>query len=352
MDPARLLQASAPPKSDFLRPALHVIMWIWIFAYAGVAARIGLTHAATSIEASQGRPTLLTAMGLSFFLPNVVGCFIMGLCQPLKARFKQFDAVWSGITTGFCGCCTTFATWELHTAFQYLTDLPANATFVFFTQLLCCFGAHWGGIFTAKSICTPPPAAVDPVARLRADVSAIQVEDSDDKWQDVLRALDAISPQPVAASSFDEDDARIMHILPRLCTAMFGLSFVLITAAAILHQTTWTALWIAPVGALLRFELGKRFNTSALPYGTLAANIVASAFDCVVVIWITKPAWVEAAILTGFCGSLSTVSSWINELNGMHPRAAFRYAAITHVVALGISLIILGASQQVQSITL
>lgn len=42
--------------------------------------------------------------------------------------------------------------------------------------------------------------------------------------------------------------------------------------------------------------------------------------------------WLAAGMQTGFCGSLSTVSTWINEisvLNDLNTRYAYRYALIS-----------------------
>ncbi|ETV70325.1 hypothetical protein, variant 3 [Aphanomyces astaci] len=151
-------------KPPLLSPTLHAVLWIWVFAYIGVAARMGLAEVTTSLERSQARPSVLTDMGRPYFVANIVGCFVMGVCQPLKSKYTHLESVWVGITTGFCGCCTTFATWQLFTAHQYLTQLGVNATFVFFIQLTCCFGAHWGGRYIGTSVCESPvelpPAAL------------------------------------------------------------------------------------------------------------------------------------------------------------------------------------------------
>ncbi|KAF0750220.1 hypothetical protein AaE_006792, partial [Aphanomyces astaci] len=64
------------------------------------------------------------------------------------------------------------------------------------------------------------------------------------------------------------------------------------------------------------------------------------------------PEWVQAAIITGFCGSLSTVSSWINELDGMPVKKAVAYVALSHILAQVVSLAILGSDDGTYSISL
>ncbi|ETV91772.1 hypothetical protein, variant [Aphanomyces invadans] len=332
-----------PPISS----RVHVVLWIWIFAYIGVAVRIGLGELTTTLERTQARPSILTDLGRSFFLANVVGCFFMGMCQPLKVKYTQFDAVWTGITTGFCGCCTTFASWELFTAHQYLTHLAVNATFVFFVQLMCCFGSHWGGEFIGSKICEEQrqsPAVL--ASQLRATALARSLQ-TDAKWQVVVEALDTLlEPHEEGEVDFVATPSKLVWLMPRLSLAAFACGTALVTIAVIIHLPTWSALWIAPFGALARYELGKRLNSSTLPFGTLAANVVASAVDCVVLLWLREPEWAQAAIVHGFCGSLSTVSSWVNELNGMATKQAVVYAGLTHGIALGVSLAIFGGLEQ------
>ncbi|RQM21102.1 hypothetical protein B5M09_005955 [Aphanomyces astaci] len=323
-------------KPPLLSPTLHAVLWIWVFAYIGVAARMGLAEVTTSLERSQARPSVLTDMGRPYFVANIVGCFVMGVCQPLKSKYTYLESVWVGITTGFCGCCTTFATWQLFTAHQYLTQLGVNATFVFFIQLTCCFGAHWGGRYIGTSVCEspvelPPAALALQLRKTAADQAVVDVLDSL-----LLQTPSDTSDEPAA------DTPSVL--LPRICLASFGSGAILVSIAVAFHQATWSSLWIGPFGALLRYALGQRLNRSTLPFGTLVANVLASAVNCIVVLWLREPEWVQAAIITGFCGSLSTVSSWINELDGMPVKKAVAYVALSHILAQVVSLTILGSN--------
>jgi fluoride ion exporter CrcB/FEX len=96
------------------------------------------------------------------------------------------------------------------------------------------------------------------------------------------------------------------------------------------------ALVTAPPGALLRWKLGARLNGKCTrgpfakwPLGTLVANLLASALLGVIAgacaidafgpVTASYGAWYAEAMLqglgTGFCGCLSTVSTWINEVS-------------------------------------
>ena len=122
-----------------------------IFAYLGVLARTLLSELAKLNPA-----TLYARIGATFFLPNVVGTLMMGIVagalsgkiistkpvsinwranlnQQLNPRtfpsvktiheqnsFQSWQPFLVGITTGFCGSCTTFATWHADAVKQYL----------------------------------------------------------------------------------------------------------------------------------------------------------------------------------------------------------------------------------------
>jgi len=106
----------------------------------------------------------------------------------------------------------------------------------------------------------------------------------------------------------------------------------------------------APFGALLRWKLGKLLNGKCTggpcarwPLGTLTANLLASGLLAALaglceydvfgeVAADGNGAWYAEATLKGvglgFCGCLSTVSTWINEVNTLlSPRPSAEAAA-------------------------
>ena len=98
----------------------------------------------------------------------------------------------------------------------------------------------------------------------------------------------------------------------------------------------------AALGALLRWWLGNRLNNlfPSLPPGTLAANIIgAYVIGCAIAFFARYPAvpaeW-RLAIITGFCGGLTTFSTFSAEvvLDLQGGRAGWALTEIaTHVVA-------------------
>lgn len=95
-------------------------LYVAAFAYFGVSARVLLTWLSRAV----GNP-LLERLGDNFFLSNIFGSFLLGLVNgPLSDRLAKFDstkALQTGLASGFCGSCTTFATWQLIAAQRLLT---------------------------------------------------------------------------------------------------------------------------------------------------------------------------------------------------------------------------------------
>ncbi len=98
----------------------------------------------------------------------------------------------------------------------------------------------------------------------------------------------------------------------------------------------------AALGALLRWWLGNRLNAlfPSLPPGTLAANIIgAYVIGCAIAFFARYPAlppeW-RLMIITGFCGGLTTFSTFsaevVGDLRGARPGWALTEIAV-HVIA-------------------
>ncbi|MDR1708520.1 MAG: fluoride efflux transporter CrcB [Candidatus Accumulibacter sp.] len=94
-------------------------------------------------------------------------------------------------------------------------------------------------------------------------------------------------------------------------------------------------------GALLRWQLGVRLNglLPALPFGTLAANLVGGYLVGLAIAFFSlspgiAPEW-RLAIVTGFCGGLTTFSTFSAEIAALlrEGRLAWAAAAILLHVA-------------------
>lgn len=97
----------------------------------------------------------------------------------------------------------------------------------------------------------------------------------------------------------------------------------------------------AAAGALLRWQLGARLNSffPAIPPGTLAANIVGGYIVGLAIAWLAQagdiaPEW-RLLIITGFCGGLTTFSTFSAEVVTLlqEGRLALAMGAVTVHVA-------------------
>ncbi|MDZ5619961.1 fluoride efflux transporter FluC [Nocardioides bizhenqiangii] len=96
------------------------------------------------------------------------------------------------------------------------------------------------------------------------------------------------------------------------------------------------ALWVAlgaSVGAPLRFWLGRRLD-GALPWGTLAVNVAASLVLGLCVGWSVDGAAL-ALVGAGFCGGMSTYSSFAVQTRDLGRGRGTTYAVLTLGLGLG-----------------
>lgn len=110
------------------------------------------------------------------------------------------------------------------------------------------------------------------------------------------------------------------------------------------------ALVFAPLGCLSRFYLSMYLNSrvATFPLGTFTANIAGTV--------VLGMAWdiahapvggvvgcqVLQGVEDGFCGCLTTISTWVAELGSLRRRHAYVYGAASVVVALVLMIAVMG----------
>ncbi|RDW88528.1 hypothetical protein BP6252_00560 [Coleophoma cylindrospora] len=113
------------------------------------------------------------------------------------------------------------------------------------------------------------------------------------------------------------------------------------------------ALVFAPVGCLIRFYASLFLNRriASFPLGTFVVNIFGTmilglSYDLQhVPLGGVIGCQVLQGIEDGFCGCLTTVSTWIGELDGLRRSNAYRYGTASVVVALSSLIVIMGSMQ-------
>lgn len=96
----------------------------------------------------------------------------------------------------------------------------------------------------------------------------------------------------------------------------------------------------AGCGAVLRWALGLWLNSlfPAIPPGTLAANLIGAAIAFFAALPELSPEW-RLLVVTGFCGGLTTFSTFSAETVTLLTRGEFTLAAMEVCVHVGGSLI-------------
>lgn len=179
-----------------------------------------------------------------------------------------------------------------------------------------------------------------------------------DGFRFVKRQCLAGASQEVAEMAYETNSPPGM-VLPEnivLCVVfpllwvMYGVLFIFLVSSR-----GWTGpLVFAPIGAGIRWY-ASHWNVSwpRLKLATLSVNVIGSALYAVLSVCKWKYAVSETTLLSaflvsllfGFCGTLTTVSTFILELHTMkHARHAYFYAALSVVGAQAVAFVVLCVS--------
>ncbi|KAI6710168.1 hypothetical protein PZA11_006169 [Diplocarpon coronariae] len=373
----KLSQTASTPVTQ-----LYVISYLILFSFLGTLARLGLQ----AITFYPGAPVVFSELWA-----NLGGSLFMGFLsedrilfrdewgtptyhqQIQKAKKQKQDAesgsesenvvdmdaakkahaatkktipLYIGLATGFCGCFTSFSSFirdvflalanDLPTPLNHPTDYPSiSATtestvprnggysfmallaVVIITVALCISGLHVGAHLATASERFIPNLPyrfcrkfLDPLAVLLA-------------WGCWLGAiLLAIFPPDRHSGPPEIWRGR----------AVFALVF-------------------APLGCLKRFYASLYLNgkIASFPLGTFFVNIFGTAIlgMCYNLQRVPLGGVVGCQVLEGisdgFCGCLTTVSTWVSELSSLRRKHAYRYGAASVVVALCFLVVIVGS---------
>jgi len=106
--PASLRSISPLPS---LGETLRVLPALAVCAMCGVLTRVGLNELFGTAVLDDTSATTETFQN---WFPNAWGSFVMGLLVPMRQSsfFKRHAWLYVGLTTGYCGCTTTFSSWS------------------------------------------------------------------------------------------------------------------------------------------------------------------------------------------------------------------------------------------------
>ena len=347
-------------KTDARVTHLFTISYLVFFALMGTLARLGLTALTHYVDAPVSFSTVWANFGGSLvmgFLAEDRKLFLHEWGTPVYDRAihrakqsasdessgdnpdltaakkahlaaKKTIPLYIGLATGFCGSFTSFSTFIRDVFLAMSNDMvapgfgssavPRNGGYSFMAMLaviLTTVSLSVSGLLLGAHIAlateTYTPSIPCGVARKTLDFAAVVLG-----WGCWLGAvLLSIFPP--------HDDWR--------GRATFALVF-------------------APLGCLLRFYLSLWLNAKkpSFPLGTFVANaggtaVLAMAWD---IAHVQSGGVVGCQVLQGvedgFCGCLTTVSTWVAELNGLRRRHGYVYGAVSVLVAWALMVAIMG----------
>lgn len=329
-DPPPAVAVSIAPQPSFYT-TVAILAHLSLFSLLGTLSRLGLSRLTTYPSAPVTFPVLWS---------NFAGSLLIGFLSAVAPPEAKSSPFYVALATGYCGSLTSFSTF-MHDVFTSLANdsLPASAS--------------------TPSLSAPPRARGDSVlAPLAVLIVTLTVSVSALHLGAHLARLLPLSPLIRLFST------RALSS-PPLPTILFLASYVIILVLTLLPSFTashpsWRAsplfaLLLSPPGCLLRYYLSRGLNprTASFPLGTFAANILgtlvlAVAFDVrhLPAARLGSHARVKREVLRGFedgfCACLSTVSSFVLELDLLSRRgrggAAWVYGGAS--VGVGVSVLV------------
>lgn len=275
------------------------------------------------------------------------------------AKVKKTIPLYIGLATGFCGSFTSFSSFMRDTFLALANDLPTpvnhpypGADRISTTSTVSRNGGHSFMAILAIIILT-----------LALCMSALKI------GAHIAILLDPLTP---TFSFF-----LLRKVLDRVVVVVAWGSWLGAIIMAIWPPDrpggpdskgswayeTWSgqaifALVFAPAGCLLRFYMSLKLNgmLPSFPLGTFAVNIFGTvmlgmAFDLQHV-RLGNTAGIGGGrvgcqvlqgVMDGFCGCLTTVSTWVAELNGLRRKHSYIYGGMSVGSGLGVLVVIMGS---------
>lgn len=332
---------------------IYTISYLIFFSFLGTLARLGLQ----SITFYPGSPVVFSELWA-----NLGGCIIMGFLAEDRKIFrdewgnasydkalrrarqsqdgkvddaelaaakkahgatKKTIPLFIGLSTGFCGCFTSFSSFIRDAYLALANNLASpDSTEVLHRQAGYSVMAVLAVIITTIAVC------------MSGLIFGAHLATVTEKFMFSISF-------PICRKYID----------PGFVILAYGCWLAAIFLTIFPPKNPWRgqvlyALIFSPIGCLTRFYMSKMLNAKikSFPSGTFAANVLGTA--------ILGMAWdlqhvplggivscqVLQGIQDGLCGCLTTVSTWVLELSTLQHVHAYKYGTLS--VASGISLLV------------
>ncbi|CAI4037904.1 hypothetical protein SMKI_04G2400 [Saccharomyces mikatae IFO 1815] len=357
---------------------MHVFCTFTTFCILGTETRQAITALSSYSPAYITPPTVLWS--------NLTSCMLMGIMQSLNAYtwMKDHQVLFLGVTTGYCGSLSSFSSMLLET-FEHSTNLTndniahhtrfpnrAYGIMEFLSVLLVhlmvsmgsfIFGRQFGKeiIVTYGSIAFSRTYnhSVGTTSQNSADANAEELEKN-------ILVLNFKTPAPYVLRCFD--------IIDKLAYALAIPLIILFVVLCAYFDNYSRGKWTLPClfgifAGFLRYWLAERFNKKyeKFPLGTFFANTFATlligiftmvqrgkkrSFIDVPIVNNLNSCHIVSALISGFCGTLSTISTFINEGYKLPFIHMFVYYIISIALSYCLLVITLGSYAWKRGLTL
>jgi fluoride ion exporter CrcB/FEX len=344
-------------KYDVSRLAtqLYTVSYLIFFSILGTLARLGL-QALTTYPG--------TTIIFASIWPNFAGSLVMGFLSEDRMLFREADPsssptdeetgtdtatttaakqahaavkktipLYIGLATGFCGSFTSFSSFIRDMFLALSNDLPT-------TPITNPTHPSRNGGYSFLALLSVP------IITLSLSLSAL-----------FLGAHLAIALAPLTPS-LPRTLRKTLDCLAVLLGWGCWLGAVLLAIFPPAGHSDWRgkvvfALVFAPLGCLARFYISLRLNgrVAAFPVGTFVVNLAGTG--------VLAMAWdlahsgvgaggpvvgcqVLAGVQDGFCGCLTTVSTWVAELAALRRRHAYVYGGTSVLGGLAVVVAVMG----------
>lgn len=331
---------------------IYTISYLIFFSILGTLARLGLQ----ALTTYPGTPVIFSSIW-----PNFAGSLVMGFLSEDRMLFSDAEAqspatpadeengaaaakkthaalkktipLYIGLATGFCGSFTSFSAFMRDIFLAMSNDLPSG------TQTP---PAPRNGGYSFLALVAVP------VVTISLSLSAL-----------FLGAHLAIALAPLTPSLFPRPAVRTF--LDRLAVLLgWGcwLGAVLLSIFPPEGRAAWRgqatlALVFAPLGCLARFYASLALNgrVAAFPLGTFVVNMAGTGVLALAWDLAHSPVPADGGVAgcqvlrgveDGFCGCLTTVSTWVGELAALRRRHAYVYGGASVLGGFAVAVAVMG----------
>lgn len=350
-----ILLADEPQTSGFRLLRHFSILGLLSFSSIwGVLAREGLialnTYDGMSVSAT--------------IWPQAVGCLIIGYVVANRVLLERwYPPIYIALGTGFCGSLTTFSTFILQVFQAYSNQIHFKRhglqnVMDALSQTALTFGMSLTALSLGGALkeVFPLQYLLHHFERLTVHKSILRHQDRRLTAEEMGKVIDVDTrlPYTTTADAFNASIGFFFWIATAVLCGMYP-PFRHVTYAVVM----------GPPGTFLRWYLS-RLNSSKWsrtfphwPVGTLTANLLATLILCFAFIGqnfgrndhLNARGWHPSSeacnalhgVQEGFCGCLSTISTFAVELSNIRPRKyALGYAAGSYILGIVVCVIVIG----------